>query len=164
MVPCSGGSADARVDKGSGTCSSVSLVLRCAPPQTARPATSIATLRCKTVSGQACHRLADALRSIGPRAARLLPQTRTHRTFKEKRSRSAVSCSARSACSTTASSPCWSVPPGPPRGKTITRETKCQRHRQCPESAKINIIPSVLWNSRQHPHCHAFTASIFEGQ
>jgi len=32
-----------------------------------RPATSIATLRCKTVSEQVCHRLADAPRSIGPR-------------------------------------------------------------------------------------------------
>ena len=50
MVPCSSGSADAKADKGSGTCSSVSLVLRCAAPQTARPATSIATLRCETVS------------------------------------------------------------------------------------------------------------------
>ena len=30
------------------------------------------------MSGQACHRLADALRSIGPRAARLLTQTRPH--------------------------------------------------------------------------------------
>ena len=100
----------ARADKGSGTC----------PSGTARPprkATFIATLRCKTVSGQASHRLADALRSTGPRAARLLPQTRTQRTYKGKRSRSAVSCSARSACSTTASSPCRSVPPGPPRGR-----------------------------------------------
>ena len=60
MVPCSGGSANAEVDKGSGTCSSVSLVLRDAAPQTARPATFIATLRCKTVSEQVCHRLADA--------------------------------------------------------------------------------------------------------
>jgi len=32
-----------------------------------RPATFNATLRCKTVSEQVCHRLADALRSIGPR-------------------------------------------------------------------------------------------------
>ena len=37
-------------------------------------------------------------------------------------------------------------PPWPPRGKTITRETKCQRDRQCPESAYINIIPSGLCN------------------
>ena len=33
-----------------------------------------------------------------------------------------------------------------------------------PRIRNHNIIPSVLWNSRQHPHCHAFTASIFEGQ
>src|SRR5574344_773410 len=71
MVPCSTGSADARVDKESGTCPSGTDK----PP---RKATFIATLRCKTVSGQACHRLADALRSTGPRAARLLTQTRPH--------------------------------------------------------------------------------------
>ena len=55
MVPCSGGGADAEVDKESGTCSSVSLVLRYAAPQTARPATFIATLRCETVSEQVRH-------------------------------------------------------------------------------------------------------------
>ena len=27
-----------------------------------------------------------------------------------------------------------------------------------------NIIPSVLWNSRHQPHCHAVTASIRKGQ
>jgi hypothetical protein len=57
----------ARADIEKGTCSSVSLCLRSAPPQTARPATSIATLRCETVSEQVRHRLTDALRSIGPR-------------------------------------------------------------------------------------------------
>ena len=35
------------------------------------------------------------------------------RAYKEKRSRPAVGCSARCACSTTASSPCWSVPHRP---------------------------------------------------
>jgi hypothetical protein len=50
MLPCSSGSADARFDMGSGTCSSVSLVLRSAAHQTARPGTSIATLRCETFS------------------------------------------------------------------------------------------------------------------
>ena len=50
MVSCSSGSADAEVDKESGTCWSGCLVLRCAPPQTARPATSIAPPRCETVS------------------------------------------------------------------------------------------------------------------
>ncbi len=63
MLPCSSGSADAGADKDSGTCSSVSLFLRSAAHQTARPATSIATLRCETVPGGAAHRLlqADAL-------------------------------------------------------------------------------------------------------
>ena len=59
--------ADADVDKGKGTCSSVSLVSGRASAQTARPATSIATLRCETVTVQAGHRLTDALRSISPR-------------------------------------------------------------------------------------------------
>ena len=71
MVPCSTGSADAKVDKECGTCPSGTDK----PP---RKATFIATLRCKTVSGQASHRLADALRSTCPRAARLLTQTRPH--------------------------------------------------------------------------------------
>ena len=39
------------------------------------------------------------------------------RTLKEKRSRPAVGCSARCACSTTASSPCWSVPLRLPEGR-----------------------------------------------
>ena len=41
-------------------------LLVCRLLRNVRPATSIATLRCKTVSEQVCHRLADALRSIGP--------------------------------------------------------------------------------------------------
>ena len=53
MLPCSGGSADAGAEKNSGTCSSVSLVLRSAAHQTARPATSIATLRCETATAKA---------------------------------------------------------------------------------------------------------------
>ena len=60
MVPCSRGSADARADKKSGTCSSVSLVLRCAAHQTARPATYFATLRWETLSEQVRQRLPDA--------------------------------------------------------------------------------------------------------
>ena len=56
-----------RADMEKGTCSSVSLCLRSAPPQTARPATSIATLRWETVPEQVRHRLPDAPRSIGPR-------------------------------------------------------------------------------------------------
>ena len=71
MLPCSSGSAGARANNGSGTCSSVSLVLRCAPPQTARPATSIATLRCETVSVAAMASTATDSRTpprtIGPR-------------------------------------------------------------------------------------------------
>ena len=56
-------------------------------------------------------------------------------------------------------------PPPAPRGESIiAREPQCRRDRQCPESAYINIIPSGLCNSRQHPHYHVFTASIREGQ
>lgn len=84
-----------RADKGSGTCSSVSLVLRCAPPQTARPATSIATLRCETVSvaatastatdcavapfSQACRPPLFYLRSTGSSASASLPSTSIRR-------------------------------------------------------------------------------------
>ena len=60
--------ADAEVDMESGTCSSVSLCLRTAAAQTARPATFIATLRWETVPEHVRHRLPDALRSIGLRA------------------------------------------------------------------------------------------------
>ena len=59
----------AEVYKGSGTC----------PYGTDKPpikATFIAALRGETAPGQAWHRLAIAPRSIGPRAARLLTQTR----------------------------------------------------------------------------------------
>ena len=52
---------DTKNDKESGTCSSVSLRLRTAAAQTARPATFNAPLRCKTVPEQVRHRLADAL-------------------------------------------------------------------------------------------------------
>ena len=115
MLPDSTGSADASVIKKSGTCSSVSLCLRYAASQTARPATFIATLRCKTVSEQVCHRLADAP---------------PHR-LKEKRSRPAVGCSGRCAPSTTASSPCWLMPSRPPTGRRIIA-------RERPTSATVS--------------------------
>ena len=60
MVPYTSGSADAEVEKESGTCSSVSLVSGRASAQTARPATFIATLRCETVTEQVRHRLTAA--------------------------------------------------------------------------------------------------------
>ncbi len=58
---------------------------------------------------------------------------------------------------------CILLSPRPPR-EMNARETEYQRHRQCPESAKINIIPSVLWNSRPHRHLSASPPSIFVGQ
>ena len=144
MLPDSTVRAFIRADKKSGTCSSVSLVLRRASHQTARPATFIATLRCKTVSEQVCHRLADAPRSIGPRRkAPALIRKSGQETVTGQAGHRLLLVSH----------------PQPLKGSIITRETECQRHRQCPESAKINIIPSVLWNSRQHPHYHAFTES-----
>ena len=62
------------------------------------------------MSEQVCHRLADALPA-----------------YNEKRSRSAVGCSRRCAPSTTASSPCWSVPSRPPgrgggTGKSLSND------------------------------------------
>ena len=66
MVPCSSGSADARADIGSGTCSSVSLVLRCAPSQTARPASPVEY----GASGLPAHIAAAAvLKVVGERRA-----------------------------------------------------------------------------------------------
>ena len=61
MIPRSTYNANSTVHTKSGTCSSVSYVLRCASPITARPATSIATLRCETLSEQVRQRLTDAL-------------------------------------------------------------------------------------------------------
>ena len=52
------------------------------------------------------------------------------------------------------------VYPPPPPGAIIARETLCQRERQCPESAYINIIPSGLCNSRQHRKCPASASSV----
>ena len=73
-------------DKESGTCSSVSLFSGRAAAQTARPATSIATLRCETVTEQVGHRLTDALRSIGPRpdARALIKEKRCARLCRSK--------------------------------------------------------------------------------
>ena len=145
MVPCSTGSADAKVEKESGTCPSGTVK----PP---RKATFIATLRCKTVSGQACHRLADALRSNGPRAARLLTQTRPH-ALKGK----AVTASSRLFRSLrllhNRQLAVLVRPPPAPRGERINaREPQCRRERQCPESAYINIIPSGLCNSSREQY------------
>ena len=138
-------------------------MLVCRLLRNVRPATSIATLRCKTVPGQAGHRLADALRSIGPRAARLLTQTRPH-ALKGK----AVTVSSQLFRALRPLHNCQLTvlvyPPWPPRGKIIARERGCQFDRQCPDSAFHNIIPSVLCNIRQQPDCYAVTASIREGQ
>ena len=113
----------------SGTCSSVSLALRCAAHQTARPATFIATLRCKTVSEQVCHRLADALPAIKGKA--VTASSRLFRSLRLLHNRQLA---------------VLVYPPWPPKGKIIARERQCQRSRQCPESAYINIIPSGLCN------------------
>ena len=61
MIPRSTYNANSTVHTKSGTCSSVSYVLRYASPITARPATFIATLRCETLSEQVRQRLTDAL-------------------------------------------------------------------------------------------------------
>jgi len=149
MLPDSTVRAFIRADKKSGTCSSVSLVLRRASHQTARPATFIATLRCKTVSEQVCHRLADAPRSIGPRRkAPALIRKSGQETVTGQAGHRLLLVSH----------------PQPLKGSIITRETECQRHRQCPESAKINIIPSELCNSRQHRQCPASREEVSRGQ
>ena len=56
----------------------------------------------------------------------------------------------------------WFIPL-PPKGNNA-RETEYRRHRRCPESAKINIIPSVLCHSSRQGLYSASTTSIFKGQ
>ena len=144
MVPCSSGSADAKADKGSGTCSSVSLVLRCAPPQTARPATSIATLRCETVTEQVGHRLtaAPTLHWPTPPAPALLREKRCARLCRNK--------------SATDLHPL--IPPAPkgdnrPGGGVPARAS-------VPRICNHNIIPSGLCNSRRQRQCPASRESV----
>ena len=48
--------------------------------------------------------------------------------------------------------------------RIIARETECQRHRQCPESAFHNIIPSELCNSVRHRHFSASEKEVCVGQ
>ena len=122
MLPSSSGSAGSRADIKSGTCSSVSYVLRCAPPITARPATSIATLRCETLSEQVRQRLTDALTHNRPTppAPALIRE------------------SGQETVSGFASHRLLLVyHPWPLKGKIITREREYQCERRCPESAAI---------------------------
>ena len=135
--------ADAEVDKGSGTCPSGTDK----PP---RKATFIATLRCKTVSEQVCHRLADALRSSGLRARlthvkgkAVTASSRLFRSLRLLHNRQLAVL----------------VYPPPPPGAINARETPYQRDRQCLESAYINIIPSGLCNSSQDRHLSASRVS-----
>ena len=55
-------------------------------------------------------------------------------------------------------------PSQPPRGEEKNARPAPCEPPSVQENPCHNIIPSVLWNSRQHPHCHAVTASIREGQ
>ena len=149
MVPGSSGSANSTVHIKSGTCSSVSYVLRCASPITARPATIIATLRCKTVSEQVCHRLADA-------PSHKWPTPQGSRTYKGKAVCKTVPEQVRHRLAS-------GLSPQPP-GEIITREPQCQRDRQCPYPAFHNIIPSELCNSRRHRQCSASMKGVSRGQ
>lgn len=109
-------------------------------------ATFIATLRCKTVSEQVCHRLADALPAIKGKAVTVSSQLlRSLRLLHN--------------CQLTVL-----VYPPPPPGAINARETPYRCDRQCLESAYINIIPSGLCNSSLDRHLSARTTSICEGQ
>lgn len=112
----------AEVDKGSGTCSSVSLCLRVAAAQTARPATFNATLRWETVSEQVRHRLPDA----------------PPHTWPAHQSPALIRESGQESVTGQAGHRLLLVShPRPLKGSMIARETECQRDRQCPESAII---------------------------
>ena len=88
------------------------------------------------MSEQVRHKLADALRSIGPRAARLLTQTRPH-----AHKRKAVTVSSQLLRSHRLLHNCQLTVlvyhPQPLKGKIITREREYQCERRCPESAAI---------------------------
>jgi hypothetical protein len=149
MLPWSSDSANATVHIKSGTCSSVSYVLRCAPPITARPATSIATLRCETVTEQVGHRLTDALthNRPAPQAPALIRE------------------SGQETVSGFASHRLLLVNhPWPLKGKIITREREYQCERRASYPAFHNIIPSELCNSRRHRQCPASREEVSRGQ
>ena len=114
--------ADATVNKESGTCSSVSLCLRYAASQTARPATSIATLRCETLSEQVRQRLTDALTHHWP--------TPPAPALIRKSGQETVSGFASHRL--LLANHTW-----PLKGKIFTREREYQCERRCPESAAI---------------------------
>lgn len=130
MVPNSSVSTDAWADKEKGIC----------PSGTDKPpgkASFIATLRCKTVSEQVCHRLADALRSISLRT-RLSHFKRKAITASSRLFRSLRLLHNRQLA--------MLVYPPPPQGAINARETPYKHNRQCLESAYINIIPSDRWD------------------
>ena len=142
--------SDAKVDKESGTCPSGTDK----PP---RKATFIATLRWETVPEQVRHRLPDALRSIGRRTR--LPHFKGRAVTASSRLFRSLRLLHNRQLAVLVYSP-----PAPQGERIITRETECQRGRQCPYPAFHNIIPSELCNSRRHRHFSASRASIFVGQ
>lgn len=122
-----------------------------------------------TRSSADCCATSDQRPSLPPFAARLCQsksatdlRTPSPR-LKEKRSRSAVGCSARSRLLYNRQLTMLVYPPPPPRAINA-RETHYQCDRQCLESAYINIIPSGLCNSSLDRHLSARTTSICEGQ
>ena len=123
-------------------------------------------------SAQLQHKQPDQQPSLPPFAGRLcrsksvtdsrtpsapLAYAQGSRTLKEKRLRDSSRPRAAAACrrpfhrrhqSREETRP--EIPLQLPEGeRIIARETECQRHRQCPESAFHNIIPSELCNSRR---------------
>ena len=149
MAPCSCGSASIKADKESGTCSSVSLVLRCAAPQTARPATSIATLRCETAPEQVRRRLTAApmLHWPTPRACALIRKSGQETVTGQAGHRLLLVHH-----------------PWPLKGKIITRERWRQFDRLPLYPAFHNIIPSELCNSVRHRHLSASEEEVCVGQ
>ena len=99
--------------------------------------------------------------SLPPFAGRLCrsKSARDSRTpspqIKEKRSRPAVGCYARCACSTTASSPCWFIPSRPPQGGEYRPGGGVPAPPSVPRIRALNIIPSELCNCRRHRQCPA---------
>jgi hypothetical protein len=122
-----------------------------------RKATFIATLRWETVPEQVRHRLPDALRSIGRRTR--LPHFKGRAVTASSRLFRSLRLLHNRQLAVLVYSP-----PAPQGERIITRETECQRDRQCPESAFHNIIPSELCNSRRHRHLSASEEEVCVGQ
>ena len=139
----------ARADIESGTC----------PYGTDKPpikATFIATLRCKTVSEQVCHRLADALTLHWPthKAPALIRKSGHGQQSVVPLVALAPQLPAHRAC----------LSPLAPEGEDNHPGDQVSAPPSVPRIRRHNIIPSELCNSRRHRQCSASREEVSRGQ